>query len=205
MNIDFQQLEKRLAEQKVYDAWQYVKSLYETLDYLTISYNLLNKIYEHRKTVLESTKNEIFQNAKEKGKASITQDELNRTNLDIAGYQIDDVAFLRKTTIEFFHYSRVSMDVLFQIINAGLLGDKAFPVTDKRLLINVLNKIDKIQDFANLKQQLSQINLDNEYDYLRAFDNYIKHIKTVLINVKNSFIIGNVDEFYINPELFTVI
>lgn len=134
----------------------------------------------------------------EKGNASITQNHLNRTNLDIAGYQIDDVAFLRKTTIEFFHYARVSMDVLFQIINAALLGDKAFPVTDKRLLINVLNKIEKKQEFANLKQQLSQINLDNEYDYLRAFDNYIKHIKTILINVKNSFMIGNVDECYIN-------
>lgn len=27
MNIDFKQLEKKLAEQKVYDAWQYVKSM----------------------------------------------------------------------------------------------------------------------------------------------------------------------------------
>ena len=80
---------------------------------------------------------------------------------------------------------------MFQIINAGLLGDKAFPVTDKRLLIKVLTKIDKIQDFANLKQQLSQINHDNEYNYLRAFDNYIKHIKTILITVKNSFMIGS--------------
>lgn len=96
MNIDFKQLEKKLAEQKVYDAWQYVKSLHETLGYMTMSYNLLNKIYEHRKSVLESTKNEIIQSAMEDGNASITQDELNRTNLDIGGYPIDDVAFLIK-------------------------------------------------------------------------------------------------------------
>ncbi|SFB36619.1 hypothetical protein SAMN04488072_11971 [Lentibacillus halodurans] len=191
-------LEKKLAEQKVYDAWQYVKSLHETLGYMSMSYNLLNKIYEHRKIVLESTKNEIFHNAMEEGNASITQVELNRTNLDIAGYQIDDVAFLRKTTIEFFHYARVSMDVLFQIINAGLLGDEAYPVTDKGLLKKVLSKINSIYDFANLKQQLSQIKDDNEFKYLSAFDNYIKHIKTILITVKNSFMIGKVDEFYIN-------
>ncbi|MCY9549398.1 hypothetical protein [Lysinibacillus xylanilyticus] len=202
MNIDFKKLEKELAEQKVYDAWQYVKSLQETLGYMSMSYNLLNKIYEHRKSILESTKNEIFQTALEKGNASITQDELNRTNLDIAGYQIDDVAFLKKTIIEFFHYARVSMDVLFQIINAGLLGDKAYPVADKGLLGKVLTEINKIQDFANLKQQLSQVNNNDEYNYLRAFDNYIKHIKTILVTVKNSFMIGKVDEFYINEFFY---
>jgi hypothetical protein len=133
-----------------------------------------------------------------KGNALITQDELNRTNLYIAGYQIDDVAFLRKTTIEFFHYARISMDVLFQIINAGLLGDEAYHVTDKGLLKKVLTKISNIHDFDNLSQQLSQIKDNNEFKYLSAFDNYIKHIKTILITVKNSFIIGKVDEFYIN-------
>lgn len=198
MKIDFKQLEKNLAEQKVYDAWQYVKSLYETLGYMSMSYNLLNKIYEHRKNVLESTKNEIIQNVMEDGNASITQDELNKTNLVIAGHPVDDVAFLRKTTIEFFHYARVSMDVLFQIINGGLLGDEAYPVTDKGLLRKVLSKINNIQDFTSLNQQLSRIKDDDEFKYLAAFDNYIKHIKTILITVKNSFMIGKVDEFYIN-------
>lgn len=94
--------------------------------------------------------------------------------------------------------SRVSMDVLFQIINAGLLGDEAYPVTDKGLLKKVLSKINNIQDFANLHQQSSQIKDDNKFKYLSAFDNYIKHIKTILITVKNSFMIGKVDEFYIN-------
>lgn len=198
MNINFKKLEKVLAEQKVYDAWQYVKSLHETVGYMSMSYNLLNKIYEHRKNVLESTKNEVLQTVVENGNVSITQADLNKTNLDIAGYQIDDVVFLRKTTIEFFHYARVSMDVLFQIVNAGLLGDKALPVTDRKLLINVLSEIGKVPKFSGLKKQLSKIHGDNEHKYLRAFDNYIKHIKTILITVNNSFIIGEVDEFYIN-------
>lgn len=197
MNNTFQVLEKRLAEYKVYDAWPYVQSLQETLSYLTISYNLLNEVYEHRKSVLQSTENDIFQEAAEKGKATITLNDLNKTNINIGGYQVNDSEFLRKTTIEFFHYARVSIDVLFQIINAGLLGDKSFPVTDRNLVPDVLNKIDKIQDFANVKHYLDQNKLDKHYSYLRAFDNYIKHIKTVLINVKNSFMFGNNDEFYI--------
>lgn len=198
MNIDFKQLETKLAEQKVYDAWQYVKSLQETLGYMSMSYNLINKVYEHRKDVLETTKNEILQNVSDQGITPITQADLNRTNLDIAGYQINDVAFLHKTTIEFFHYARVSIDVLFQIVNAGLLGDKAFPVTERKLLTKVVDKMESIQNFTNLKQQLSQIKHDNELKYIQAFDNYIKHIQTILVTVKNSFLIGDVDEFYIN-------
>lgn len=38
MNIDFRLLERSLAEHKVYDAWQYVKSLHETLGYMNMSF-----------------------------------------------------------------------------------------------------------------------------------------------------------------------
>jgi hypothetical protein len=200
MNIDFRLLERSLAEHKVYDAWQYVKSLHETLGYMNMSYNLINKVYEHRKNVLESTKNEIIETAMLKGNASIEQEHLNKTNINIADYLIDDVAFLRKNSIEFFHYARVSMDVLFQIVNAALLGDEAYPVTDRQLLRKVLSKLNS--NFPNLHQQLSTIKDNAEYKYLSAFDNFIKHIKTILITVKNSFIIGNIDEFYINEFLY---
>lgn len=60
MDLNLKNLEKTLAEHKVYDAWQYVRSLDETLGYMSISYNLLNKIYEHRKSVLDSTKISLF-------------------------------------------------------------------------------------------------------------------------------------------------
>ena len=33
MNIDFKELKKDLSTYKVYDAWQYVESLLETLTY----------------------------------------------------------------------------------------------------------------------------------------------------------------------------
>ncbi|MEC0106883.1 hypothetical protein P4H27_08020 [Paenibacillus taichungensis] len=200
MAVDFKLLERTLAEHKVYDAWQYVKSLHETLGYMNMSYNLINKVYEHRKNILESTKNEIIDLVLNEGNASITQDHLYKTNLDIAGYVIDDVAFLQKNSIEFFHYARVSMDVLFQIVNAALLGDQSYRVTDRKLLKNVLTKLNN--NFTSVYQQLSTIKDDNEFKYLSAFDNYIKHIKTILITVKNSFMIGDVNEFYINEFVY---
>ena len=191
-------LEKALAKHKVYDAWQYVKSLQETLNYMSASYDMLVKVYEHRVNTLEEVTQEIIQQAKQTGEGKCTVNDLNRTNLNIGGYEIDDVFFLRKTAIEFFHYGRVSMDVLFQIVNAALLGDDAFSVEDKRLLQKLLNKLSTKPEFTALLQLMNANKDDSRYQYLMAFDNYIKHVKTILITVQNSILIGDKNVFQIN-------
>ncbi len=197
-SIDMAMLEKTLAEHKVYDAWQYVKSLQETIGYMSISYNMLIKVHDHRVNTLAAVEHDIIQQAHETGKGSCTLSDLYRTNLDIGGYEIDDAVFLRKTAMEFFHYGRISMDVLFQIVNAALLGDEAYSVEDKGLLRKLLNKLATKTEFSTLLQLMDTNKNDPRYQYLMAFDNYIKHIKTVLITVKNSILIGNADVFQLN-------
>jgi len=196
--IDLKQLEKKLAEQKVYDAWKYVESLLETLGYMSVSYELLNAVYNHRLTTLQEVGQEILQRAIDNGKAAYGVTDLSRTNLDIGGYPIDDVVFLRKTAIEFFHYARISMDVLFQIVNAALLGDEAFKVDDKSFLNKLLRKLASKHEFATLLQLMDANKNNAKYQYLTAFDNYIKHIKTILVTVSNSFLIGNINTFSLN-------
>lgn len=121
MNINIKELEKIIAKNKVYDAWQYVQSLLETLNYMTVSYELLKKVHEHRVNTLQAVNQEILQEAFTKGKAKVTTSDLMRTNLDVGGYELDDSIFLKKTAMEFFHYGRISMDVLFQITNPLLI------------------------------------------------------------------------------------
>lgn len=198
MPIDISRLERTLAEYKVYDAWQYVKSLQETLGYMSVSYNMLLKVHDHRVTTLATVGQDIIRQAHETGEGRCTTDDLNRTNLVIGGYEIDDVVFMRKTAMEFFHYGRISMDVLFQIVNAGLLGDEAYSVEDKGLLRKLLTKLATKPEFATLLQLMDTNKNDPRYQYLMAFDNYIKHIKTVLITIKNSILIGNADVFQLN-------
>ena len=41
--MDFSRFQKILAQNKVYDAWQYVQSLNETLDYMSMSEELLER------------------------------------------------------------------------------------------------------------------------------------------------------------------
>ena len=52
-------------------------------------------------------------------------------------------------------------------------------------------------NFATIKNLLDTNKNDNTFKYIQAFDNYIKHIKTVLVTVKNSFFLGNNNEFEI--------
>lgn len=198
MTFDYKNLEKVLAQNKVYDAWQYIQSLRETISYMEISFEMLKKVHQHRKDTLASVKTEKMKEISENGKTALMVSDLEKTHLDVGGYELDDIIFLRKTSMEFFHYGRMSMDVLFQIINAALLGDEAFSVEDKGLLSKLLRKLTTKPEFANLLQILDTNKNDGRFQYLMAFDNYMKHIKTVLITVKNSIIIGSVDDFDIN-------
>ena len=198
MIYDFKNFEKILAQNKVYDAWQYTQSLCETMSYMELSYEMLKKVHQHRKETLANVKKEKMKEMCESGKTAVMVSDLKRTYLDVGGYELDDIVFLRKTAMEFFHYGRMSMDVLFQIINAALLGDEAFSVEDKKLLGKILNKMDKKPEFANLCKMLESNKNDNRFQYLMAFDNYMKHIKTILITVENNFLIGDGDKFEIN-------
>lgn len=202
MTIDLKAFQKSLAQQKVYDAWQYVQSLRETLTYMNVSYELLEKVYEHRIRVLSTQEQKIMESVVKIGNASIRKEDLRCTDLDIAGLIIDDSMFLRKNTIEFFHYARMSIDILFQIINAALFGDQSSEVTDRQLVKNVLRKLSNTTAFADLNTLLDRNKKDDNFKYLKAFDNYIKHIKTVLITVKSSFILGDSNEFLIKEFVY---
>lgn len=198
MSLDFKEFEKNLAVNKVYNAWQYVESLRETLGYMSISYEMLLKVHEHRVSTLKSVENEIIHEVMETAKGKIKVSDLEKTNLNIGGYVLDDEIFMKKTTMEFFHYARISMEVLFQIVNAALLGDEAISVEDKGLLKKLLKKLSSRSEFSTLLQYLDDNKNHPLFKYLIAFDNFIKHIKTILITVKNSILIGDTDCFEIN-------
>lgn len=198
MTVDFNELERKLAENKVYNAWQYVQSLCETLGYMEVSYEMLGKVHEHRKDTIQLVNKEIFNEAVEHGRSSLCESDLKRTDLNIGGYELDDCVFLRKTAMEFFHYGRMSMDVLFQIVNAALLGDDGLKVEDKGLARKLLRKLNSKPEFATLLQLMDNNKNDDRFQYLMAFDNYMKHIKTILFTVKNSILLGNTNTFEIN-------
>lgn len=202
MSLNIKEFQKELAHQKVYDTWQYVDSLREMLSYMDLSYQLLVNVHKNRVDSLKAQQVKILQQAFQTGSASVEESDLHCTDLKIAGLDIDDSIFLRKTIVEFFHYARMSMDILFQIINAALFGDESFEVMDRQLIKKVNRKLGAISAFAKLKTLLDANKFNQTFIYLQAFDNYIKHIKTILVTVKTSFIIGSNDEFLIKDFIY---
>lgn len=202
MSLDIKEFQKELAHQKVYDTWQYVDSLREMLTYMDLSYQLLVNVHKNRVDSLKAQQSKILHEAVETGSASVKESDLHCTDLKIAGLDIDDSIFLRKTIVEFFHYARMSVDIMFQIINAALFGDESFEIMDRQLIRKVNSKLDAISTFANLKTLLDANKVNQTFLYLQAFDNYIKHIKTILVTVKTSFIIGSNDEFLIKEFIY---
>lgn len=202
MRIDLKIFQKELAQQKVYDTWQYVNSLRESLTYMSLSYELLNNVYRNRGESLKRQEQSLLQTALKKGSMSVTDKDLKCTDINIAGASIDDTVFLRKTIMEFFHYARISIDILFQIINAALLGDEGCEITDRNLVHKINTKLKKVSYFSNLKSMLDDNKKSDTFKYIRAFDNYIKHIKTILVTIKTSFLIGNTNEFMIREFIY---
>ena len=202
MDINLKEIEGLLAEHKVYDAWQFVESLSETLTYVDVSVALLERVYINRKESLRKVEEKIDNELLQSGVSYLTQDDLDSTNIEIAGLTVDDFLFLRKTIFEFFHYTRLSIDILIQIINTALLGDRAFAISDKNLICNVLKELSSEACFSDLINLLSGIKNDDRYNYLQAFDNYIKHNRTIPVSLKNSFMRGDENEFLIKSFIY---
>lgn len=196
--IDLLEFQTELAKFKVYNAWQYVNSLREHLNYMQVSKQLIEKVYDERHNQLFLKEQELFEKVKDSGSVKITQSDLQCTNIKIANLNIDDGMFLKKTTAEFFHYARVSFDILFQIINAALLGDEATSADDKKLTFYVNQRLKANSKFIKLYRLLESNRKNEAFQYLQAFDNYTKHIKTILISVSNSFLLGDNNIFVIN-------
>lgn len=66
MGLDLKEFQKKLAHQKVYDAWQYVDSLREMINYMNLSYQLLENVHKTRRKSLKKQETKILQEVKKK-------------------------------------------------------------------------------------------------------------------------------------------
>ena len=191
MSFSFKQLEIDLAKYKVYDALPYVNSLQEILEYKTISYELANYVYNHRLTALKEKEQEYIKALNEFKKLTVDTSIYTCTNFNITNLQVDDILFLKKTTFEFFHYARICIDFLYSIINKALLGDNALSLNNKHFISNVVKQISADSNFDILSLKLKKIKNCSIINYVKAFDNYSKHIQTIHIPISDSILFGD--------------
>ena len=197
MNVDFQLLQTKLVENKVYDAWQFVEGLAETLLYMNLSKELACKTYDHRKQNIEVKLDSAIQIP---GKSiPFTMSDFNPTQ-SISGIKIGDTVIMRKSVLEFFHYARMSFEVVTQILNAALFGDDAEPINESNFLSKVSDKIADVTQFEVISSAISNALHNNpEIEYMMKIDNYTKHVKTASFAIRNGIFLGNDAEFKIMP------
>ena len=58
MSVNLQLLQQELAHYKVYDAWQYVQGLMESMRYANLSRDLAEKVFIHRRVYSNISKSE---------------------------------------------------------------------------------------------------------------------------------------------------
>lgn len=209
MEFDFSQFELLLAKHKVYDAWPFVMSLRQNRNYMEYSCSILQTVYNHRVKKIQEIEQDIHDTAlKNIGiKIPFTIGQTEETYIHVFGDKINDCFFLRKTVYEFFHYARVSIDFLAQIANAALFGDEKVSSDEKDFIGEVAKKIHRVSDFSALNSFFDSLNSKRKdknsmYSYLCAFDNHLKHINTIGVEIKNSVFFGDDYSFKLNSFIY---
>lgn len=179
MAFNYEEFQKKLVEYKVYDAWIYTVNLVKMLSYVEVSYILINRTVEKRSEKIKETLNTQFSQVVSEKIVKVSDNDLNNGYIDILNLNINEAMFLEKLITEFFHYSRVSFDILFQVINAALLSKENIVMDDGNIISFVSKKVT-----GAVKEAIDNNKNNPIYDYIRAYDNYTKHYKTVLTQSK---------------------
>ena len=102
-----------------------------------------------------------------------------------------------KSVLDFFHYARMSFEIITQILNAALFGEKAVPRGQRQFPIEVSKKIGQEPKFAILHNLITTGINDPEIKYLMAFDNFVKHVTNPSFLIKNGFLFSDEATFKI--------
>ena len=195
MSVDLKLLQQKLAEYKVYDAWQYVEGLIESIRYAHLSKQLAEKLFEHRRDTIQEVTKQVVPGTN--GGVTLYTPIGSNPYQTIVGVDIDDALLMSKSVLDFFHYARMSVEIVAQILNAALFGDEAVSSRDKGIIKKVVDKIGEEPSFTTISTIISRVTTDHEIKYLMAFDNYAKHVKNPSFLIKNGFVFSNEATFRI--------
>lgn len=187
-NIDFAEIDKDVSSKNFFDLLEkydieacrpYIKSLADKRNYMLLSHDLfVNTVESLRKRVQETSAKKI-EELNRSGYCSFGSSDTKQWNTLIDGYEIGFQDMLRKTAWDFFHYARLTIDMYLQIINVSIL-DKPYP--DEEVRFSKLKS--SIEPYKDMVSFLEDNEKNTEYKYILSFDNYMKHINEVPIDVK---------------------
>lgn len=198
------QLENKLFDNGIYEAWQFVTNTAKTLS--TTEYckdtilRLLSSMQQDYDEWKEALWNDLMTQESKVKKITVTTDTLPKYLTPVVGKDIPTQFLLNKLTKDFFQYARNVFDSISQIANVSLLGNKAKKPdsVDFPAMLKVFNQQTYKQNFPDMCVWYNTINADPAFQYIDAFNNRTKHTCDVYLKVSMDFL-GDNHTSDINP------
>lgn len=203
MGRDLKPLRNKMVTFRVYDGWQFVQSVINSIDIARYCIDIIEKIIKQN----EDCYNEWFEKStleldenNEKMDASIDSDILPVYSIKVADVDIDSRFLLQKLTKDFFQYIRNTFDYMAQIVNTCCLRErgKETEKVDFAKMNKLFAQQPYSQEFPDIHAWFEKVNSSQEYVYLNAFCNRIKHNSNINIKFSVPFF-GGESKVTVNP------
>jgi hypothetical protein len=178
LKTDFHELKKEFVSKNVADANQFIDNVvynYKVLEYCKGLILALTTEYDRRVSEYHS---EIYNNIKEKGKASIT---FLDDSFELFGFRTSISEMISKNIKDIIQYANNCLDCLAQLVNSCLIYPPfSKDIVDFGFLYNSKrNRLSEFQTCSYTEQAFSKINAHSEFSFLRKSNNRIKHIMDI--------------------------
>lgn len=188
-------VKERLIQLQLFELLSFVKSLYLKRRYMLLSYESVLHAERRLEEKMQTIKAEKEKELVEKGSTSWGVDDRARWNVDIEGFNVDIIDYVNKSSLDFFHYSRMCLDMIPQILNIAAFEPKQRK-SKESVSYDVIKELpNSYKKIASLLQRISK---DEKYKYLIDVDNYLKHIDIIDIKLKTKNVLEDFDSFVLN-------
>lgn len=190
MRIDFNEVKNSFKLNNRIEAFEYCEYLdnFFAIDF-SEGMNRINEIIKYSNSEMDNKTSKIIQNELSKNNKNI---QINKSDIlpDDFNY-LGEIKLNTNLEINFIVKSllrdlRISYDYIFQLINASGIIGASIDSYDRGVIPKVLNElkkdakysglIDKLDYYKNTQSLTEQVGLFNSIDYLKAFDNTLKHV-----------------------------
>ena len=187
MSINLNNFREALLANKSPEAVRYLESLWDVYTaYMPISYALAEKsaekILQGEKEFIDNMNDVMdrqFANGSSMACYTPAISDFQKNICTFEGVEMPTEIMLKKSIYEFIHWASICFDLITQLINAALLGRDSIDIESLQIIPKVTQKIQRKCGCCGLFAIMESIRYNQEYLYIRAFDNCVKHIQLV--------------------------
>ena len=193
-------LKELIIQKGLFEIIPYVKGLYLKQRYMLLSYESITHAEQRLIEKMQAIKEEKEKELKTTGHTSWGVKDRARWNVNIEGFDVDIMDYVNKGVWDFYHYAHICLDMIAQIVNVVAYDPNMRKSEDNINVREVYKNLPK--EYESIKKILIEFENSEDYRYIQAADNYIKHINAIGIKLNTKNILDDFDSFVINDFVY---